>query len=320
MLANPRNLRVLAVFQQHGVTIQEYLFNYLWKNFGIRIDCRAIEEICRADVARYDLILNVACNDAIHTERLAKLGEWSDEAGIRMLNRIEGLRNCRRIHFSRLMRANGLNAARVEYVPSRDALLAMEGLRYPLIVRQEFSHLGTTMRFVENPEAAAKLSESGFRDDTIAIEFHDFRSPDGLYRKYRCALLGDQVIARHVISSPEWNIHSNSRQPERMKEHQSEDEAFWARTVTEADVLLRAKSVIGLDYTIADYALDDAGQPFFFEMNPCYSVIDQRAFQREWAHQLHAVHRYCDAYATFLFDAAGRATPHPDFVTLPMVL
>lgn len=320
MLSNDRSLRVLAVFQQHGVTVQEYLFNYLWKNFGIRIDCMPIERIREEHVHACDLVLNVICNDAFQAERLTRIAGWAEKAGRRLVNPFFALSNCRRVNFSRLMRSNGFRAARVEQVPSRDALLAIEDLRYPVIVRQEYSHLGSTMQFVASRDQARVLDAQSFRKHTVVIEFHDFRAPDGLYHKYRCTLLGDRAIPRHVISSPEWNIHSGSRQAERMAEHQAEDEAFWAREVTEAPILLAAKQVVGLDYTIADYTLDSDGVPFFFEMNPCYSVIDERAFQRQWAHQLTAVHNYCEAYASFLFETAGRPLPSTGFATLPIVL
>ena len=312
-------LRALAIFQQHGVTVHDYLFNYLWKNYGIRIDCYPVELISKDLITKYDIVINAACNHVFHFESLCEIEKICNELNLPMLNRPEALKRCSRVQFSKLMRDNGLHTARVERVSSLATLLATE-LRYPIILRKELSHLGSTMQFIASEHEAKQLPAELFTPETIAIEYFDFSNTEGLYRKHRCILLGDKVIPRHVISSPDWNIHSGSRQEERAIEHIAEDRAFWERDLKEAPALLTAKALAGLDYTIADYALTEAGEPFFFEMNPCFSAIDQRTFKREWAYQLEAVHEYCEAFAHYLYDLTGYQDRPTDYLSTPIVL
>jgi len=316
MLISPPKLKVMAVYQQGGVTLHEYLFNYLWKNFAIRFDPYPIEAIKERDIGNYDLILNVICN-SVSTKWLMRIEQWCSEKSIPLLNNAQSLINCGRKEAYNLWSANDVGCGRVEEIPTREALLSLD-IKYPIITRNALAHLGATMALTNSREEAEKLPDKTFSEGAVAIEFFDYRSDDGLYRKYRCILMGDEVVPRHIISSPEWNIHSASRQAERMDEHRKEENELWNRELHEAKELLRAKDILGLDYTIADYALDKDGKPFYFEMNPCFSVVDSRAFKREWAYQLDPIHRYCEAFAQFLYTNFEQYVPN--YRTVPIVL
>lgn len=317
MLNTQTRLKVLAVFQERGVAIHDYLFNYLWKNHGIRLDCMPIEEIGEDQVDRYDRVLNAICNDASHEKRLQRIETWCRSAGIPLFNNLEALRSCRRTRAYKIWSENDILCARVVKTPSLQALKQQQ-LNYPVILRNELAHLGTTMQLLGGPEDAEKLPAKAFQSTTIAIEYHEYRSPDGFYRKYRCALVGDRVVPRHVISSHDWNIHSGSRDENRALDHRAEELPFLFEPPPETGELLRAKSMLGLDYAIADYTLGADGRPFFFELNPCYNIVNPESFKREWSYQLDAVHRYCEAFAGMLF--APAPVPRSDFITLPVIL
>jgi hypothetical protein len=317
MLNNRTRLKVLAVFQAQGVTIHDYLFNYLWKNHGIRLDCVPIEEVERDAVGGYDVVLNAICNDAFQEQRLQRLEAWCRESAIPLLNSLEALRNCRRLRAYKLWSANDIQCARVVKAPSLQAL-KKQNLNYPVILRNEITHLGSTMQLLGSVEEAERLPAKDFHSHTVAIEYHDYRSPDGYYRKYRCALVGDRVVPRHIISSRDWNIHSGSRDEMRAEDHRAEELPFLFQPPPESDELQRAKSLLGLDYAIADYALGPDGRPFIFEMNPCSNIINPESFKREWSYQLDAVHRYCEAFADLLLGAGTRSPT--DYIILPVIL
>ncbi len=316
MLISPPQLKVMAIYQQHGITLHDYLFNYLWKNYAIRLDPYPVEGIKERHVGNYDLVLNVICN-SLSTKWLKRIEGWCAEKNIPVLNNAQSLINCGRKEAYKLWSANDVGCGRVEEIPTREVLLSLD-LNYPIITRHAFAHLGATMVLTKSLEEAKELPDKTFQKEGVAIEFFDYRSDDGFYRKYRCILMGDQVVPRHIISSLDWNIHSDSRQTERMEEHRKEESEFWNRELYEGPELLRAKEVLGLDYTIADYALDKNGKPFFFEMNPCFSVVDPRAFKREWAYQLDPIHRYCDAFAGFLYSGFNQFIPN--YRTVPVIL
>ena len=320
MIQHPTQLRVLAVFQRYGTTIHDYLFNHLWRNQGIRLDSMRIEDVSTDDIEKADVVLIAACNDHFEAERLKQIATWGDEAGKPVLNRPEALGRCSRQPLSRLLREDGIGAARVEQVASRDALLAMTDLRYPLIVRQEFSHKGSSVRFVRDREEAAALDPKGFSDSTVAIEFFDYRSDDGRYHKFRVVMVGDRLVPHHAISSLDWNIHAGSRRDDTEAFHIEENRRYREGPLHEADTLLRAKALTGLDYAIVDYTLDKDGKPFIFEMNPCYQIIQPESFKRDWSASLWTVNGYCRLFGEYLFERAGRAPSGPLQINETLVL
>ena len=185
MLTSPVKLKVLAVFQKGAVTVHDYLFNYLWKNHGIQLDCRPIELLKPNDVREYDLVLNVICADGWHKKRLQKLDSWCKAADKRLINGYEGLKNCSRRKAYKIWSKHGVHCARVEPIVHKSKALALD-MSYPMIFRQEYSHLGSTMKLVKSRADIEATDPRAFKKTTIAIEFKDYKSEDGYYRKYRC--------------------------------------------------------------------------------------------------------------------------------------
>ncbi len=320
MIRQLPRLRVIAVFQEHGATIHDYLFNYLWRNHAIRLDCRRIEDLAISSVSDADVILNAACNSSFQRERMTRLERAANDQGKPFINRPAALDKCERIPLSRLLLESGFRTARVRYVRNAAELVDAPDLEFPVIVRDELAHLGSTMQYVRDRSAALDLSPKTFGRRTIAAEFHDFVDPDGFYRKYRCVLVGNKAIPRHVISSPHWNIHADSRDMAREKQHREENNTFLDQEPEEAGELLQAKARTGLDYAIVDYAREADGRPFIFELNPCYSIMDAQTFKRPWSPALTAVHQYADAFADMLYTSTGQTLPSRSFTTEPLVL
>ncbi|MGM0517777.1 MAG: ATP-grasp domain-containing protein [Pseudomonadota bacterium] len=320
MLQHPTQLRVLAVFQRYGTTIHDYLFNHLWRNHGIRLDSMRIEDVTPENVEKADVILIAACNDHFERERLHRIARWGAATQTPVLNHPDSLGRCSRQPLSVVLRRNGINTARVEHAPSREALLSLQDLRYPLIIRQEFSHKGSSVRFVHNRKDARLLDPKEFGSSTVAIEFFDYRGQDGRYHKYRAAMVGDHVVPRHAISSRDWNIHAGSRRDDSEEFHIEEDRRYREGAMHEAETLLQAKSLTGLDYAIVDYTLTREGHPFIFEMNPCYQIIEAEGFKREWSTSLWAVNRYCRLFANHLFERVDKIPTGPLYINETLIL
>ena len=96
-----------------------------------------------------------------------------------------------------------------------DVRTEIEGaeLTYPVIMRSSGSHGGIDTIRLNSPEnIEEKMYQVPMDGRSFYItEFHDYRSNDGLYRKYRIAVVGGIPIVRHVITSDSWLIHSSSR-------------------------------------------------------------------------------------------------------------
>lgn len=79
------------------------------------------------------------------------------------------------------------------------------GLAFPLIVRHVATHRGRTMVVVED-EAQFRSAVADGRE-YYGIEFVDYRSADGLYRKYRMWSFGGRQVFRHLMIMTDWNVH-----------------------------------------------------------------------------------------------------------------
>ena len=83
------------------------------------------------------------------------------------------------------------------------------GLQYPIILREAGTHTGKIVGCFDTADALkAALDGKG---DRIATEFVDFRSEDGLYRKYRLFFFGRRTVLRHMLTSDGWNVHAKDR-------------------------------------------------------------------------------------------------------------
>ena len=79
------------------------------------------------------------------------------------------------------------------------------GLVFPLIIRLPATHRGRTMVLVETEEQFRSAVSD--EQEYIAIEFVDYRSADGIYRKYRTWSFGGRQVFRHLAPSDHWMVH-----------------------------------------------------------------------------------------------------------------
>jgi glutathione synthase/RimK-type ligase-like ATP-grasp enzyme len=148
-------------------------------------------------------------------------------------------------------------------------------LDYPVLVRIAGTHLGMSMIRIERPEnfdAVLRLNRTD-RSSLYATEFRDFASPDGKYRKFRIAVVGDEIFLRHVYISDQWLIHraehSASMEEEAALlgcfEHEWCD---WLKPLCR-EVARR----LDLDFFGIDCSIDPKGEVLLFEANACMKIL-----------------------------------------------
>ena len=196
----------------------------------------------------------------------------------RQLSGIEGLR---------VPRAIRLRAAKPEV-----SMRAVEkaGLTYPIILRQAGTHTG---RIVGCFDTADDLKAAlGGEGDHIATEFADFRSADGIYRKYRVFFIGPRIILRHMLASDHWNIHARDRRrfmlalPHLIEEERelfADPENPFPPEI--GKVLQAVRDRIALDFFGMDFGIDPDGRVVLFEANATMNFFPFLA-EPELAHVL----------------------------------
>lgn len=167
------------------------------------------------DFAPYRYLINLITEPEQNRDLLESLGKALREAGGKVINPPEAVLGSTRDQVARrLAGVPGLLAPKVVRFKTAKPELAVQmieraGLQYPVIVRQAGTHTGRIVGLFDNAaDLRAALVGGG---DHIATEFVDFRSADGLYRKYRFFFIGKQVIFRHMLVSDEWSVHARDR-------------------------------------------------------------------------------------------------------------
>jgi hypothetical protein len=238
----------------------------------------------RPDIDGYDTFLNLITEPEHNSRVLDNLRKLLRGQHGKVVNRPEAvLRSTRDQVARRLAGIDRLVVPKVARLrggsPQAAArTLDRSGMPYPLIFRESGTHTGKIISLVENASALADTLPS--RGEFIATEFVDFRSADGLYRKFRVFFIGGQMIFRHMLVSENWNVHASTRSGY-MADRQhlvDEEEARFAQPdggFPEA-VLATLRAIRGrieLDYFGIDFALLANGEVLLFEANATMNFI-----------------------------------------------
>ncbi len=151
---------------------------------------------------------------------------------------------------------------------SRQALLSLRN--FPFIARPIDSHAGQGLERMENPEQTAAYLDRMSDSEFYVSPFIDYRSSDGLYRKYRVALIDGRPYAAHMAISANWMIHYANVGMIDSPEKRQEEERFMNNF--DADFASRHREAfkgiyegLGLDYVVLDCAETKEGKLLVFE-------------------------------------------------------
>ncbi|HEX3887698.1 MAG TPA: tetratricopeptide repeat protein [Phenylobacterium sp.] len=156
--------------------------------------------------------------------------------------------------------------------PITPKALAALSIDAPVLVRPPGDHGG---------ENLVKLTTANDRDAYLAADpevsllltpFHDFRSPDGAWRKYRLIFVDRQVFPFHLAIGEDWLLHYWRAEMAKSDWKKAEEERFlddWRGVFgpTAAAALEETARRLDLDYGGVDCALMPDGQVLLFEAN-----------------------------------------------------
>lgn len=78
---------------------------------------------------------------------------------------------------------------------------------FPIIARPIFSHAGDGLAKLDDAAAVADYLRTRSEREFYISPFVDYRSADGLFRKYRIALIDGRPYASHMAVSEHWMVH-----------------------------------------------------------------------------------------------------------------
>ena len=151
------------------------------------------------------------------------------------------------------------------------AAVSRAGMAGAVIVRPTGSHGGKGLALAQTEAAldSVRLEDGG---EAYVTAFHDYRSPDGFFRKYRMMFVDRRPYAYHLAIGPHWMVHHQSAQmaddPRRIAEEmaflQDPETAIGARAMEAVRGIGRR---LDLDYGGVDFGLTGDGQVLLFEAN-----------------------------------------------------
>jgi len=148
----------------------------------------------------------------------------------------------------------------------------LPGNRFPLIVRPLGSHAGKDLEKIEDVKSLSDYLERISTEYFYLSRFVDYRSIDGLFRKYRIAMIEGKPYVCHFAISSHWMIHYlNAGMGESAEKRAEEadcmahfDEEFAKR---HAAALKTINQRMGMQYLGIDCAETQDGKLLIFEID-----------------------------------------------------
>lgn len=228
------------------------------------------------DVPPFDVLFNTIGESerARHTLALAKA--FVKRAGIPAINAPEIVAGIGRPDVAqRFAGSASVIAPPVERVSA--AALRARDVHGPLIVRPVGSQAGYALARVADAEALYAYLDEQVHEAYFVTPFVDYRSDDGMYRKYRVMFVGGVPYACHLAISPRWMIHYYNAAMAEHRWMRDEEARFIAdlRSVfhgTLAAALGEIAAAVPLEYFGIDCAVAPGGRLLLFEADAAMLV------------------------------------------------
>jgi hypothetical protein len=178
---------------------------------------------------------------------------------------------------------------------------ARAGIEGPFLVRPIGSHGGKGLLLVgsDTPDEPPPPARAYY-----LTEFVDFRSADGLYRKYRTVFVDGRPLPYHLAVSPKWMVHYESSGMDQHADRLAEEMRFLESPAAAvgADAAAAIASIgatMGLDYAGIDFTLTPDGRVLLFEANATM-LVHPEAQGSALAHKNPYIERIFAAFRTMI--------------------
>lgn len=279
--ASPR-LRLLALVAPGDLMVNTPL-EFIVENSEVRLDLLYLlfDRPLPERVPDHDLLF-LAVSEAVENAAvLRRIELLSSEWPRPVVNRAERIRELSRPRVAAMLKGlPGVTAAptvladrkRLDRIVSRPDELhsLLPGVRFPILARPMGSHAGASLEKLEDEGEVERYLAAQEAERFYLAPFIDYKSSDGLYRKYRIVFIERRPYLCHVAISSNWMIHYLNAGMDKSAEKRREealtmenfDEVFARR---HAAALAAVERTLDLDYVGIDCAESTDGRLFVFE-------------------------------------------------------
>jgi len=287
-IRTPADFRLLALYAPFGGNTP---IQYLFKDATYDIDALAFFGPREPDISppgEIDVVINLI-SEADQAEAVlpvaarlvGKLGKPVVNAPDKILRTtrdavvdvLPGIPACRVPRILRLDAGADVSAA---------ALAALLPFAFPVLARPAGTHGGDDFEKIESSDQLARFLAQRPSADQYVIEYVDYASRDGYYRKYRFIFVGEEILPYHLAIGSDWKVHHISTDMADKPWMQQEEAAFLANPAAvfrpaHFQALRTVRERFGLDYFGIDCGLDRNGNLVVFEVNASMLVHDDNA-------------------------------------------
>lgn len=282
-LAQPSHFRILLLMVPGDIAANTPL-DCLLEGSDIDLICHycALDSLLPDPLPPHDAVF-IAIGDAPeHRPLLTALATALNAWPVRVLNRPQAIPNTQRDTACQILHDIPGVLMPTTYRTTREQLVAIADtahplshiapdLDFPIIVRPLDSHAGRDLERVGNNTALQRYLDQVAAAEFFIAPFIDYSGANGLFRKFRIALVGGEAFAVHMAVSTHWMIHYvNAGMYEDEKKQQEEAQFmthFDAFTARHGQALGMIAERMGLDYVCFDGAETQAGELLIFEID-----------------------------------------------------
>jgi hypothetical protein len=193
---------------------------------------------------------------------------------------------------------------------SARALAALLPFAFPALARPAGTHGGDAFEKIESLDELARLLAQRPNADHYVIEYVDYASSDGHFRKYRFMFVGEEILPYHLAIGNDWKVHHVLTDMAEQPWMRQEEAAFLANPVavfkpSHYQALRVVRERFGLDYFGIDCGLDPDDNLVVFEVNASMLVHDDNV---EFPYKDPFVRVIKTAFDAMLRSRAGRSS------------
>ena len=228
--------------------------------------------------SRCDLVVNLVSDADQGRAVLPAVAQLIDQIGKKVVNRPDKIAATGREAVSTLL--SSIPSCRVARVTSygggtllqSDFFENLGSFQPPFLARLSGRHGGDDFEMIASAADLEKLIARHPTEDHYLIEYLDYQSVDGFFRKYRFFFVGNEILPYHLAIGSSWKVHHFRTE---MADHpwmQKEEEEFLRAPeavfgIRQFAALRAIRGAIGLDYFGVDCSLDRDGNVIVFEVN-----------------------------------------------------
>ncbi|OIQ48037.1 MAG: hypothetical protein BM565_03475 [Gammaproteobacteria bacterium MedPE] len=223
-------------------------------------------------LGHYDLIINCIADMEVCANALTLLTQF-ERFTHETINPPTAVLNTSRVDIYQQLSSLSLQIADTNIFHS-NAQFAHYNSGFPALARPLGSSTGIGLVKLEDKESLDQYLSQSNGEILNICPFIDFKSSDGLYRKYRVFVIDGEIYPEHCVAHNHWNVHSSSRmtlmkdnEQLRQQERLFVDDISTVLSPAHQATIKQIYKKLSLDYFGIDFSFTTDGELLIFEAN-----------------------------------------------------